>query len=1023
MSQADRERALRKTILRYENWQAGSHSVGGRRMADDFFCDVVAREMDANGRAAVEQARTRFMEALKMQVADANGAGRPKFMAAFWNKLGLPRENDELEAAAGLLFYITVHQLVETMLSEIRDDEILEARQQPDSERHGEAEDAETGTETNADPGAAPPLDEPLSDPDGSSSQQQLYIGIWRTIVLEIAFREAVTPAERARLKAAFASHSGMSDRIAHDLVRKFEEDKAIEEHKGVQFAATLTELVNASLAEPWFKRVQGGTTRTYKVVPQKSFLRIIGTMSKETITLQLHAPMIEPPIAWQAERGLKHGGFHVLPLPFFKFHWKNERIRDFLKEVDHPAYFTEIFSAMNALQNTAWAVNRRVWEVVRSLYDIAGVPLAGGDDLFSASTLEAVAAGHGDAVERLKRLADDNRASAVAALAPETRKAWRDWIGKSFYVKKRFHRKGAGARLNSHLALGTLLDALRRERIYFAYQADARGRVYPVSGSFSPQGDELIRALLEFAEAKELTDEGARYLAIQGSQHVNGATILAALGRNNERRSPTLDERVQWIERHSASIVACADDPLANRWWCEVAKSEFMFLAFCFAWADWRRGKEAGSKVYCALPIYVDGTCNGLQHIAAITRDAALAKATNVLPAALPRDIYGELADVVRDRMLKFPKERKVKRAAEPPLDAVRASGWISKGKKARRVAEPISDADRARVIEFLNGPFITIDRPMAKSVVMIIPYGAGLETYRQEIAKLLADRLLGEYDAPVANAKAVEWFLGESVDASLPLDVERRRRVFAWLASAVARHLAEHFDDALDELFPIIKQFKQRLTSAAAPVFARGLPLMWVSPSGLPVLQDSFVLKAHNVDIKSLRNRVRFSMRTKLKDISRAAQQSALLPNFIHSCDAAHLVKTVNLAHAAGITALATVHDCYATHASDTAKLGECIRKGFLEVYPEPLDRLSVFEQWCRRLAKPEADPGAQASDLERVLLDLAKRWVSEPQTYDEPAKPRRARKAPTDKPPADTVTGEYWVDQVLDSTYFFS
>lgn len=40
-------------------------------------------------------------------------------------------------------------------------------------------------------------------------------------------------------------------------------------------------------------------------------------------------------------------------------------------------------------------------------------------------------------------------------------------------------------------------------------------------------------------------------------------------------------------------------------------------------------------------LPVHMDGSCNGLQHYAALGRDEAGGKAVNLLPSDKPQDVY----------------------------------------------------------------------------------------------------------------------------------------------------------------------------------------------------------------------------------------------------------------------------------------------------------------------------------------------------------------------------------------------
>jgi DNA-directed RNA polymerase len=45
--------------------------------------------------------------------------------------------------------------------------------------------------------------------------------------------------------------------------------------------------------------------------------------------------------------------------------------------------------------------------------------------------------------------------------------------------------------------------------------------------------------------------------------------------------------------------------------------------------------------RYVCNLPVHQDGSCNGLQHYAALGRDALGGAAVNLTPSELPQDVY----------------------------------------------------------------------------------------------------------------------------------------------------------------------------------------------------------------------------------------------------------------------------------------------------------------------------------------------------------------------------------------------
>ncbi len=82
------------------------------------------------------------------------------------------------------------------------------------------------------------------------------------------------------------------------------------------------------------------------------------------------------------------------------------------------------------------------------------------------------------------------------------------------------------------------------------------------------------------------------------------------------------------------------------------------------------------------------DGSCNGLQHYAALGRDQAGAESVNVAPAAAPRDVYSDVVALVE-------AERRRDAAAEGSEHAEIAR--LLEGVVERKVSEAVNDKCRS--------------------------------------------------------------------------------------------------------------------------------------------------------------------------------------------------------------------------------------------------------------------------------------------------------------------------------------
>jgi len=97
--------------------------------------------------------------------------------------------------------------------------------------------------------------------------------------------------------------------------------------------------------------------------------------------------------------------------------------------------------------------------------------------------------------------------------------------------------------------------------------------------------------------------------------------------------------------------IEQAADNPVENcHWWAE-RENPWQCLATCKELVSALRTDDPTSYVG-HVPVHQDGSCNGLQHYAALGGDTFGAKSVNLLPAAKPQDVYSEVADLVQERL-----------------------------------------------------------------------------------------------------------------------------------------------------------------------------------------------------------------------------------------------------------------------------------------------------------------------------------------------------------------------------------
>lgn len=166
----------------------------------------------------------------------------------------------------------------------------------------------------------------------------------------------------------------------------------------------------------------------------------------------------------------------------------------------------------------------------------------------------------------------------------------------------------------------------------------DFRGRVYPVPPHLNHLGSDLARSMLVFAESRPLGPNGLNWLKL----HLVNLTGL--------KKKSSIEERLAFANKKMDDILDSADNPLTGRKWWAQADEPWQALACCFEIAAAHRSSNPEEFRSC-FPVHQDGSCNGLQHYAALGRDRAGAYSVNLTPEKVPQDVYSAVATLVEER------------------------------------------------------------------------------------------------------------------------------------------------------------------------------------------------------------------------------------------------------------------------------------------------------------------------------------------------------------------------------------
>ncbi|MBF7012508.1 hypothetical protein QUC32_22945 [Novosphingobium resinovorum] len=311
-----------------------------------------------------------------------------------------------------------------------------------------------------------------------------------------------------------------------------------------------------------------------------------------------IHMPMIVRPRRW---RSPTYGGY-LTPRPGNRLiKQRNKVYHEELRNID----LTEVFDAVNHIQDTPWQINSRILDLMTEVWDgggnLGGLPPREDEPLPARPedidyNEEAKTAWKREAASVYARNAD--LVSARVAVQQGL------WVGRRFTDEP---------------------------ELYYPHEMDFRGRIYPIpTFGPSPQGSDWQKALLQFAHGKPLGDEGRRWLYI----HISNLFGVDKV---------PFEERVEWTLAHARELIDSAMNPLDGERFWTTADSPWCALAACFEFVG---ALDQGEDFVSCLPIALDGSCSGLQHFSAMLRDADGGAAVNLMPAERPQDVYGRVKD-----------------------------------------------------------------------------------------------------------------------------------------------------------------------------------------------------------------------------------------------------------------------------------------------------------------------------------------------------------------------------------------
>ncbi|KAH7324663.1 DNA-dependent RNA polymerase [Stachybotrys elegans] len=570
---------------------------------------------------------------------------------------------------------------------------------------------------------------------------------------------------------------------------------------------------------------------------------------------LAKHLPMIVEPKPWKA---FDSGGFLNSKTSVVRIKSGDVEQRLYTKEAIKRGDMDQIFKALDVLGKTAWRINNNVLNVMIEAWNT-------GEEIANFPPL------HPDLPMPPEPESSDD---------PVIRMRWVREVASIENQRAAYHSQRCFTNLQLEVA-----RTFRNQVIYFPHNLDYRGRAYPIPVYLNHMGSDHCRGILKFANGKMLGARGLRWLKIHLSN-------LYGLDK------ASFDEREAFATQNMDNIIDSATNPMTGtRWWLE-AEDPWQCLAACF---ELKAAHELAdpTQYVCSLPIHQDGTCNGLQHYAALGGDSAGARQVNLEPASRPADVYSAVAELVRAAI-----------------------------KRDMETGHSIAEA--------LDGK---VTRKVVKQTVMTNVYGVTFAGAKKQVARQLDDLYPDlPKQAGVSNI-LLATYVAKHIFAALASMFGGAHDIQNWLGEVGGRVCRALTSSQIEEIEKdtdntVVQVPKGKGTGFGPLVEQFSSSIVWTTPLRMTIAQP--YRKDDVKEIKTPLQIFRYSLSDSTCPVNKRKQLQGFPPNFIHSLDASHMLLSALKCNELGLD-FAAVHDSFWTHASDIDTMNRVLRDAFIRIHEE--------------------------------------------------------------------------------------
>lgn len=407
---------------------------------------------------------------------------------------------------------------------------------------------------------------------------------------------------------------------------------------------------------------------------------------------------------------------------------------------------------------------------------------------------------------------------------------------------------------------------------IYFPVRMDQRGRIYCSSTYLNYQSCELSKALLSFSNPGIINKKDLKFVKYLEYYGVN------CFGKDKLSNKA----KITWIQDNLENIINYDNGKLLNK-----AKDKLLFIAFCIEYKRYNEflNNENTFEFHTYLPIQLDATCNGFQHLALLSNEVTLFKELNLIEGNndTPNDFYSFLVHKLVNLF----------------------NNMVEKSNT------DVNNGSYERLKSFY------LERSNIKKAIMTIPYNASSRSMR----KYIKDNL---HLVEQKNVDNLSWY-SKSDKQTKP-----------WINNKDVLVLISSIQAIIHNDFEKIKKLMKYLKNIATIFTILGLPIVWSLPHGL-IIRQSY-LEKKSVSIRPfIYSKTKINIQVVNKDkYDKKKQIRALMPNLIHSLDASSLNLLYNkFSQIYEKPQFLAIHDCFGTTLDKVYNLKTILASVYLDIY----------------------------------------------------------------------------------------